>query len=216
MSAVLAVLVVAGATLSMNSLFGETETRLSAQQDTIASPAASPLASPATSPAASPVVDIPLPGTPAANLPAITGLAPTSVSADVARPTYENSTIGLSLQFPPGWTYVETADRTGVAFYPPGTDSTMPSALIAFDLIVQRPYDPTAVVSGDATAPQPITVAGVSGHWYEDAAFAIPTQGYYIELPHRGGTLVITATKGPAVNLVPILEQILPTIALLP
>jgi hypothetical protein len=38
-----------------------------------------------------------------------------------------------------------------------------------------------------------------------------PSASTFIDLPYRGGRLQITATRGPTVNLVPQLEEILKT-----
>lgn len=202
------VLAAAGMLLAMTASFGGPDEHLAARQDVAATPEASPVASP--------IASIFLPGTPVDHILAVVGTAPTPPGAEVTWSTYENSIMGLSLQFPSSWTYQESDDRLRVVFYPPGSDPAVPSPLIAFGLAPARPFDPAAVAPIGSTDPAPVTVAGVDGRRYEDSSLAVPYQSATIELPHRGGTLVITATLGPTINLVPILEQILPALLLYP
>lgn len=168
------------------------------------------------------VVSLPPSGAPSipditpAILKAVTGDAPALVSLDSSSPQYTNATIGLTLRFPSNWKYAEAPQQSGVTFYPSGSDPNVPSPLIELDFAPQRPYKVEPSPSTYTTQPQPITVAGITGRQYEDSAYAIPTQGWYIELPYRNGTLLITATKGPSVNLVPQLKEILKTIELKP
>lgn len=173
-----------------------------------ASPAASPGASPIASPVASPAAS------PGATLPVVIGIAVSVPPLVDTWPVYQNATIGLILRYPPGWHVVEDPERGGVRFYPPEVDVAGPSPLIAFSFAADAPYDPQASPPPGTTDPHPITVSGIVGRRYEDAAFAIPTQGFYVDLPYRGGTLFITATAGPGLNLVPILHAMLPSVVL--
>lgn len=154
--------------------------------------------------------------TPVANLKAVTGVAPTVVSATDGWQQYSNPVLSLTLRYPPGWKFVEDPQQSGVRFYPPDSDPNLPSPLISFSLAANSPYNAQSTPSPYTTQAQPIAVAGVTGRQYEDTAYAVPTQGFYIDLPYRNGTLFISATKGPNVNLVPQLQEMLKALVLRP
>lgn len=144
-------------------------------------------------------------------LPAIEG-EPFPTTAVATGTPYVNETMGLSFRYPDTWTYVEQEDQRSVIFYPPGTDPQRPGPLIALSFLPDRPYDPDDPLIATGIAGQPVLVGEVEGFHYRDDEYAIPTQSYYIELPHRDGTVFIAATQGPYVNLVPQLEEILTTV----
>jgi hypothetical protein len=140
---------------------------------------------------------------------AITGTAPPLLRPSTNWSGYQNAAIGLTLRYPSEWTLVESPQQFGVSLYPPESSPDRPSPMIALDFAPQRAYGTQPITSQFITQPEPISVGGVTGRKYEDAEFAVPLQNSYIELPHRGGLLLITATKGPNTNLVPQLEEIL-------
>lgn len=152
----------------------------------------------------------------APKLKATTGIAPTVVLNNNTWTTYRNSTIGLTLRYPTNWKYIEEPQQSGVKLYAPDSDPTHPSPLIAVEFAPDYPYDLHPTPSSRTTEPQPVTVSGITGRQYEDTGFAIPDQAFSIELPYRTGSILITATKGPYVNLVPQLQEILKTVILQP
>lgn len=152
----------------------------------------------------------------APKLKAVTGVPPTVMPTNNTWPQYQNSVIGLTLRYPPGWKYVEEPQQSGVKLYPPDSDPTHPSPMILFDFAPDYPYNPNPTPTSHTTQPQPITVSGIAGRQYEDTEFDIPDQNFSIELPYRTGSILITATKGPYVNLVPQLQEILKTVILQP
>ncbi|MGH7192537.1 MAG: hypothetical protein ACREJM_03275, partial [Candidatus Saccharimonadales bacterium] len=118
---------------------------------------------------------------------------------DASWKEYHNATIGLSVRYPSTWQFVEAAQPpvyAGVAFYPPGSDSRTPSPAITFDFAVTRAYDPNPTPSSSETTSRSITVGGLDGRAFSDSRYAIPSEGYHVELPYRGGTLRISATEG--------------------
>lgn len=134
-----------------------------------------------------------------------------SISVD-AGISYANETIGITLRYPDDWMLVEQDDQRSVAFYPPDADPERPGPLITLSFLPDRPYDPDDPLIATGTEAQPVLVGELKGHQYRDDEYAIPTQSSYIELPHRGGTIFIVVTRGPYVNLVPQLEEILTTV----
>jgi hypothetical protein len=133
----------------------------------------------------------------------------TSVATGIS---YTNETIGVTLRYPDDWMLVEQDNQRSVAFYPPGANPQQPGPLITLSFLPDRPYNPDDPLIATGTEVQPVLVGEVEGHQYRDDEYAIPTQSSYIELPHRGGTIFIAATRGPYVNLVPQLEEILTTV----
>lgn len=125
---------------------------------------------------------------------------------------YNNKTIGVNLHYPDDWMLVEQDNQRSIAFYPPGANRQQPGPLITLSFLPDRPYNPDDPLIATGTEAQPVLVGDVEGHQYRDDKYAIPTQSSYIELPHRGGTIFIAATRGPHVNLVPQLEEILTTV----
>jgi len=123
--------------------------------------------------------------------------------------------MGLALRYPPNWTCVaqtQMPQYAGLYLYPPGAGPNIPGPLISFDFTPQQPYSNQPTPASNVSSPQPIVVAGITGRQYQDTQYAIPAQRFYIQLPWHGGTLVIAATEGPYVNLVPQLQAILATI----
>jgi hypothetical protein len=143
-------------------------------------------------------------------------VVPTLIPADETWQTYENATLGLQLRYPSGWLAIEGASQTSVAFYPAGADPSVPSPLIAISFNASQSYPTRTELPASINALRMIEVSGIDGRAFEDSGFTVPTHGFYVQLPYRGGTLLITATLGPEVNLVPQLEEMLATVVLLP
>lgn len=157
-----------------------------------------------------------LAATPVSRLNAVTGHDLTPYPTKVAWSDYINGKVGLRLRYPPTWTATEEPEQMGVILYPPGWDGSAPSPSIGFAFVPQAPYASSTTASAWTSEPKPISVAGVSGRQYEDAEYAVPYSSFYVDLPHRGGTLFITTTKGPYVSLVGQLQEILKTVTLTP
>ena len=160
-----------------------------------------------------PTVEQPSYITPAV-LHAIMGKAEPTIAVSDSWSIYQNATLGLTLHYPPTWQYHEQEDQSSVAFYPPNVDITAPSALILFTFASMQPYVAQHTFVATDAPSQPITVSTIRGHTYADSSYAIPTQSYYIELPYRSGTFIISATNGPRLNLVPQLQEMLTTMTL--
>lgn len=208
LGALVALLLVGGAYYVGLSHGGAPPTVSSSQPTPQGSIASAPAQSPSPSPLTTAVI------TP--KLKAIAGVAPIQVAASDSWPIYRNAAIGLTLRYPPDWKYVEEPQQSGVKLYPPDSDPNHPSPMILFDFAPDYPYDPNPTPSPHTTSPQPIAVSGIAGRQYEDTEFAIPDQTFSIELPYRTGSILITATMGPYVNLVSQLEEILKTVTLQP
>ena len=146
---------------------------------------------------------------PVARFPAVVGHVMTAVPPVASWHTVSNPGLGVSFDYPPDWTYQETADKSAALLYPPQAETDSPSALISFAFLAEHPFDrQKPLIPGKSTF-RPITVNGIEGIQYQDDEFSVPTQTYYIELPLKKGTLFITATQGPITNLVPQLLEIL-------
>jgi hypothetical protein len=122
--------------------------------------------------------------------------------------------MGLTLRYPGDWQLKEE-DQSAILLYPASADPQEAAEVISFQFRSDIPYQPESSQAGK-TDPKPIAVSGLNGVYREDTALAIPTESYSIELPYRSGTMVVGATEGPAVNLVPQLQEILKTVALQP
>jgi hypothetical protein len=127
---------------------------------------------------------------------------------------YMDGSQGFAFLYPPGWEIVETPAIAGVILYPPGADHRYPLGVISFAFVAGAPYQIGRSILSSQPAHQGLMIGGQAGQWYEDPKVTIPVQTLYVEAPHRGGTLVITATEGPMQNLVPLLVQILSTVEL--
>jgi hypothetical protein len=121
---------------------------------------------------------------------------------------------GIAFRFPPDWQAADTPTINGVILYPPGSDQRYPIGVISLAWIEDTPYQAGVALRSPRPAnPGPI-ISGRPGQWYEDPETAIPAQSLYVETPHRDGTLVISATERPMLNLVPVLVEMLGTIKL--
>lgn len=178
------------------------------------------VAPPAPSPTGTAPLSHAVPDATPATFPAVSGVVPTLIPIADTWPTFSNSYLGITIRYPPGWTfYLERPERpespsTAVDFYPPGSRPDLPSPLISigFD---KTPYSPPSE-SPDTTHPQPITLGEITGSQYSDSKLAFPAEDYNIELPYKDGTLIITATEGPNVDLVPQLLEMLKSLVLTP
>lgn len=126
---------------------------------------------------------------------------------------YQSPVLHVTLKYPPDWTLVERQDKQGFALYPPGFKPPGPYPRITFDFVAQSYAALSANPEGE-TSPTPIQVAGVAGRAYEDSGVRIPLEGSNIDLPLPNGTLEITATKGPSLDLRPELTEVLKTVSL--
>ncbi len=136
------------------------------------------------------------------------------VAAHTPGPNWREATApeaGIELRHPPDWQALRTADGAGLALYPPSAPADRGFALIAVDVAPDVPFDRAAVQGG-----RPYRFAGLDGVWQDPAGFAVPTEAVTIQAPYRGGTITITATTGPVVDVTPQLEAILQTLRLSP
>lgn len=147
-------------------------------------------------------------------LQAMDGVVPRMIPIASNWMTYQNTTDGVVVKYPASWKSAEAPDHSHVDIYPPESDPSQPTPLISMDFLPSTPFDRGLPRSPYTTTPTSITVGGVTGRNYEDDSVAVPTETWYVELPWRSGTLLVTATKGPNVNLVPQAQEILKTMVL--
>jgi len=142
------------------------------------------------------------------------GVAPTLQQVDSSWTYTPAVTDGVSVKYPPDW-HADQPIRNQVVLREPDSpnDRPVPNIAFAFDQGVSatRP----AAVEG-MSAPVQTTVAGLQGWEYHQVGFGTPSTATFIDLPYHGGRLQITATRGPAVNLVPQLDEILKTMEVAP
>ena len=142
------------------------------------------------------------------------GVAPTLRQVDSSWTYTPAVTDGVSVKCPQDW-HVDQPIATQVVLREPDSpnDRPVPHIAFAFDQGVSatRP----AAVEG-MSAPVQTTVAGLQGWEYHQVGFGTPSTATFIDLPYHGGRLQITATRGPAVNLVPQLNEILRTLEVAP
>jgi hypothetical protein len=140
---------------------------------------------------------------------AIAGVAPPLVPFSDSWPQYTNPRTSLSLRYPPTWQAITSPAGQAATLYPPGSDPSLPSPAIAFEVVPDKSYGTRPIITDYITDPKTLTINALTGRQYEDTEFAIPQQSSYVEFPDGNGLLLITTTKGPNVNLVPELQEIL-------
>ena len=128
---------------------------------------------------------------------------------------YDDSQLGIHIQYPPDWTVAQLVNPLGVGFYPQGSQPDLPTPAITFRFLNQSYTNGSPLYNTGSTV-SPINIAGIEGQQYQDTKFSVPTQSFYIELPYRDGTFLIDATHGPVVDLTPQLFEILKTLNLSP
>jgi len=121
----------------------------------------------------------------------------------------------VTLKYPADWHAERSSDSRFVALRQPDspTDRPVPTISIAFDPGVAVTEPPSR--KGMST-PERVTVAGLQGWEYHQVGLVTPDASTFIDLPYHGGRLQITATRGPAVNLVPQLDEMLKTMEVAP
>jgi len=148
-------------------------------------------------------------------------LTPASMEAVVGEPvpvisisdnwqTYNDTELGIFVQYPPNWTATKLVDTLGVGFYPPGSEPDLPTPAIKFRVLNQSYTNGQPLFDTGCTV-TPVSVGGIMGQEYHDTKFSIPDQAIYIELPLGDGILLIEATMGPTVDLTPQLIEMLKT-----
>ncbi len=137
------------------------------------------------------------------------GVAPPleQVSSDwPLAPTVAN---GVSVKYPSDWQVAQLGANV-ISLRQPGSpdDKPVPNITISFEpgVTVTQPGS----VDGMSSA-QPVTVAGLQGWQYHQTGLVAPAASTFIDLAYLGGRIRITATRGPSVDLVPQLEEILKT-----
>jgi hypothetical protein len=151
-----------------------------------------------------------------------TGSSPTSNPADVVgvTPTVEQFaadwssapavTDGVAVKYPPDWHVSQpTADQVVLRQPDSPDDRPVPNITLTFEPGVAV-TQPTAI-DGMST-PEAVVVAGLQGWEYHQTGLVAPFASTFMDLPYHGGRLEVAATRGPGVNLVPQLEEILKTL----
>jgi hypothetical protein len=116
---------------------------------------------------------------------------------------------GISVRYPSDWQVTQLGANV-ISFRQPGSPDDRPVPNIAISFEPGATVTQPGLVDGMSPA-QPITVAGLQGWEYHQTGLVAPSASTFIDLPYLGGRLQITATRGPTVNLVPQLEEILKT-----
>jgi hypothetical protein len=122
---------------------------------------------------------------------------------------------GVGLRYPPTWHADQQADGSAVLLRQPDSPSDRPVPTISISYTPGAAITPPRAEAG-MSAPTPITVAGIQGWEYHQVGFVVPAAAAFIDLPYHSGLLRLTATRGPGVNLVPQLEEIIKTLELAP
>jgi hypothetical protein len=124
-------------------------------------------------------------------------------------------TDGVTLRYPPDWHADQSSDGTQVVLRQPDspTDRPVPTISVSFEPGVAVTQPPA---TDGMSAPEQVTVAGLQGWEYHQVGLVVPSAADFIDLPYRGGRLQISATRGPTVNLVPQMEEILKTLQAAP
>lgn len=144
---------------------------------------------------------------------AVLGAPVTAVPLVNEWPAVQYPALGLSLKIPPSWKAVVLDSGTGIGLYPPGSSPAMPTPAIAVEWL-NAPHAQNRTQRANGGTVTAKTVSGITGQQYQDSKFAVPLQSGYIELPYRGGTLMIITTIGPSIDLTPQLAEILKTVVL--
>jgi hypothetical protein len=137
------------------------------------------------------------------------GVAPPLEQVSSDWPSVPTLAGGVGLKYPSDW-QVNQITANVMVMRQLGSPDDRPVPNITFS------FEPGATVTQpgpvDGMSPaQPVTVAGLEGWEYHQTGLVAPSASTFIDLPYRGGRLQITATRGPTVNLVPQLEEILKT-----
>jgi hypothetical protein len=148
-----------------------------------------------------------------ASLNVVVGTPVAALSVSNEWPAVQYPALGVSLQVPPTWKAVALDMGSGLGLYPPGSNPAMPTPAIAVEWL-NTPYAGNRTQRATGSAVNAKTVSGIAGQQYQDTRFAVPLQSSYIELPYRGGTLMIITTIGPSIDLTPQLAEILKTVIL--
>jgi hypothetical protein len=139
----------------------------------------------------------------------------TPIPGASAGPTYTNKNMGLTLQYPSGWKFLETKSSNSVIFSTPDAAAS-PSAYIQIDYYSDQSTNPQRPASVQSSSFKAVTVAGLNGIYYEDNPPASAIRSAYYELLYRTGMLLVTVTRGPQVDLLPQFQEMAKTIKLAP
>ena len=122
---------------------------------------------------------------------------------------------GVALRHPPAWKADQPSDGSAVILRQAGSPSGGPVPTISVSYSPGAAFTPPQAGAG-MSAPTSITVAGIQGWEYHQVGIVVPSAAAFIDLPYHGGLVRLTATRGPAVNLVPQLDEIVKTLELAP
>jgi hypothetical protein len=140
--------------------------------------------------------------------------APILPPYDTSWPGYRLDSLGIIFHYPPQWEPIEAPSINGIIIFPQGEDHQRPLGVISLAFVADSLYRPGVALRSSKPANQGLGIDGRAAQWYEDPINTIPAQSLYVEIDHRGGTLVVSATEGPRLNLVPTLLTIIGTIEL--
>jgi hypothetical protein len=137
------------------------------------------------------------------------GVAPPLEQVSSDWPSAPTLAGGVSLKYPSDWR-VNQIDVNVIVMRQPGSPDDRPVPNITFSFEPGVTVTQPGLVDGMSPA-QPVAVAGLQGWEYHQTGLVAPSASTFIDLACHGGRLQITATRGPTVNLVPQLEEILKT-----
>jgi len=140
-----------------------------------------------------------------------TGIAPPVEHVSDNWPSAPSVTAGVAVRYPPDWHADASSDGTQVVLRQPDspTDRPVPIISVSFKPGVAVTQPPA---TEGMSIPESITVAGLQGWEYYQIGLVAPSAATFIDLPYHSGRLQISATRGPTVDLVPQMEEILKTL----
>jgi hypothetical protein len=143
------------------------------------------------------------------------GIAPPLEQVSANWTSAPSVTDGVTVKYPSAWHADQSSDGGQVVLRQPDspTDRPVPTISISFEPGVAVTQPPA--IDGMST-PEPTTVAGLQGWEYHQVGLVAPSAATFIDLSYHGGRLQMAATRGPAVDLVPQLKEILKTLAVSP
>jgi hypothetical protein len=139
------------------------------------------------------------------------GVAPPVERVSDDWPSAPSVTDGVAFRYPSDWHAEQSIGGTQVVLRQPDspTDRPVPTISVSFEpgVVVRQPQ-----ATDGMSAPEAIGVAGLQGWEYHQVGLVTPAAADFIDLPYSGGRLQISATRGPTVDLVPQMEEMLKTL----
>jgi len=120
--------------------------------------------------------------------------SPATPLATITWSSYRSQQDGYTIDYPSNWIRVETSSNghTSLAFYPPGTDlkENVPGGPQGIDFRWTETYQPTELTDTTITDIKPVTIDGITGQLYTQAALG---SAIIVTFPLKGEGFIITA-----------------------